>query len=158
MEVWGGLFHRSSNSSPPQWTIPRSLRQGSFLLGRVTAIIMWVFSIFGPLFVYVLFYDWQHIFAIFRNVCGFITGWCFNLSFQICLFPNMMTWKDFISMVLFIFLSDMEIGKISFVTWMRVCKATTRSVMDSYILIAVLLFEYTNKYVLSSIQIYGVSS
>ena len=132
MAVWGGLFHLSSNSSPLQWTTIKSFRQGSFLLGRVTTRIIWVFPCLCTQFVYLKLYDWQHTFAICRIVCGFITGWCFNLSFPIWQFLNMMTWKDFIRMGLFIFHSGIKIGKNSFVTWTRVCDATTTSVMNNF--------------------------
>ena len=132
MEVWGGLFHPSSNCSPLQSTTVESSRKGSYLLGRVTTRIMWVLSILVTLFIYIAFYHWLHIFVIFRSVCGFITGWCFNLSFQICQFLYLTTWKDVIPMGIFTFHSDIRIGKNLFKSWMRVAKEITLHLIDKF--------------------------
>ena len=69
----------------------------------------------------------------------------------------MMTWKDVIPMVLFIFLSDMEIGKISFVTC-HMDEGLQSNYYECYGFVYTNcgLFEYTNKDVLSSIQINSV--
>jgi NOL1/NOP2/fmu family ribosome biogenesis protein len=47
-----------------------------------------------------------------------------------------MTWKRLILMGLLFFHSSIEIGKNSFVTWMRGCDATTTSVMKNFIFVS----------------------
>ena len=129
MEVWGGLFHPSSNFSRLLSTTVTNSRKGSYLLGRVTARIMWVLSIIVIFFVYFANYHWL---VIFRIVCGFITGWCFNLLFPICQLTNWTTWKDVMQMGLFTFHSDIRIGKNSYKSWMRVARVFTFNLMDKF--------------------------
>ena len=128
MVIWDGLFHLWSNSSPLQSPTRRSSRKGSFLLGRVTRITMWVLPF---MYIWNCMTDCHCIYATYRIVCGFITGCCFNLSFQIWQLSQPMTWKTLILMGVLFSHSSMEIGKNSFVTWMRVCDATTTSVMKN---------------------------
>ncbi len=66
MEFWGSLFYLWSNSSPLQSPTRRSSRKGSFLLGRVTTITMWVIvSFLDQSIIYHLFlinlYIWNHM-------------------------------------------------------------------------------------------------
>ena len=71
------------------------------------------------------------LYATYRIVCGFITGCCFNLSFQTWQLSPPMTWKTLILVEVLFFHSSMEIGKNSFVTWTRGCDTTTTSIMKN---------------------------
>ena len=141
MVSWDGKCHLLSNSSPPLCPTSKSSRMGSFLLGRATKITMWVFCVVSFScceIVYMNLYNQRihityckfllHMYASFlprRIVCGFITGSCYSLSFQIWPLKHLMTWKGNGLMGLFTLNSRTEIGKILSVTWTMGCDPTT---------------------------------
>ena len=131
--------HFWSNSSPPPWPTRKNTRKGSFLLGRDTKITMWVFPFSCSYILYIDLYDriiyCQFVWPIYvlylplTIVCGFITGSCYSLSFQIWPLSQRMTWKQRNPDGTLHFPFKHGNGEFLSITWTRGCDPTTTIAM-----------------------------